>query len=74
MNEGDQLVSKISFTLDLLIDNFEGLQDKMDQLTRTYRCRYMICASRTCSFSFVDVRHDMYTYLYVPVCDVHTCV
>ena len=44
MNEGDQLVSKISFTLDLLIDNFEGLQDKMDQLTRAYRCRHMFAS------------------------------
>ena len=35
MNEGDQLVAKINFTLDLLIDNFEELQSKMDDLTRT---------------------------------------
>ena len=32
MNEGDQLVTKINFTLDLLIDNYENLQDKMEEL------------------------------------------
>ena len=36
MNEGDQLVTKINFTLDLLIDNYENLQDKMEELNGNF--------------------------------------
>ena len=36
MNEGDQLVTKINFTRDLLIDNYENLQDKMEELNGTH--------------------------------------
>ena len=32
MNEGDQLVAKLNYTLDTLIDKYENISEKLDDL------------------------------------------
>ena len=35
MNEGDQLVAKLNYTLDTLIDKYENISEKLDDLQGT---------------------------------------
>ena len=37
MNEGDQAVTKANYTLDTLIDRYENLQEKLDELQSKFR-------------------------------------
>ena len=50
MNEGDQLVTKINFTLDLLIDNYENLQDKMEELNGKTRSFVTVFCNTSSNF------------------------
>ena len=47
-NAGDQLVQKISYTLDTLIDKYEQLQDRMEeQQSKLFMCLSFKCVHKS---------------------------